>query len=150
MVWPPLTIDEQIADMRRCWPSMRANNIDRGQEAARWVGQVQPQFTSYRLELRYRVWGNPEVRVLSPGLVKQPGNPEGALPHIYPPIDDPTLCLFDPAAYEWAPHLRIAETILPWSVKWLACYEFWLMTGHWVGGGRHVDLLPRSLSGLTR
>lgn len=149
MVRQPFTIGEQIADMRRRWPSMQADEIDQGREFVRWAGRVQPQFTSYRLDVRYPVWGNPEVRVLSPTLMRQPGNSEGALPHIYGPLDDPTLCLWDPDANEWGPHLWISETILPWSVKWLACYEFWSMTGRWVGGGRHRDLLPSSLSGFS-
>jgi hypothetical protein len=149
MVQSPLTIDQQIEDLRRWWPSMRAKDIDRRRECARWVGEICPQFTSYRIELRYAVWSDPEVRVLSPPLAHQPGNAEGVLPHVYGPLDDPTLCLWDPAADQWGPHLRLAETILPWSAKWLACYEFWVITGQWVGGGRHSDRLPSSLSGLT-
>jgi hypothetical protein len=26
---------------------------------------------------------------------------------------------------------------LPWAAYWLAFYEYWLATGHWLGGGEH-------------
>jgi hypothetical protein len=70
------------------------------------------------------------------------------LPHVYPPAENPTLCLFDPRAGEWDGAMPIAETILPWALDWIACYEMWLMTGRWTGGGRHVgDALPAGISG---
>ena len=30
-------------------------------------------------------------------------------------------------------------TIVPWTIDWLACYEGWLATGEWAGGGIHTD-----------
>ena len=62
---------------------------------------------------------------------------EGQLPHVYPPLDDPTLCLFDPVAGEWDASMQISQTIVLWALDWIACYELWLMTGKWTGGGRH-------------
>lgn len=149
MIRSPLMIDEQIDDMRRRWPCMRARSIDRSKECVDWVGPVRPQFAAYRLEIQYSVWDDPKVRVLSPALMLQPGNDEGALPHVYGPLDDPKLCLWDPDAHEWGPHLRVSETLVPWSLKWLVCYEAWVMTGRWVGGGRHASSLPLNLSGLA-
>jgi len=32
----------------------------------------------------------------------------------------------------------IALTTVPWAADWLACYEGWLATGRWHGGGRHA------------
>jgi len=49
----------------------------------------------------------------------------------------PILCLYDPATNEWSPDKAIAKTIIPWTIDWLACYEGWLATGEWTGGGRH-------------
>jgi hypothetical protein len=67
-----------------------------------------------------------------------PGNPEGQFPHVYLPADGSTLCLFDAQEDEWTPAMAIADTTLPWALDWLACYELWLMTGRWAGGGRHA------------
>ncbi|WP_284274061.1 hypothetical protein [Bradyrhizobium iriomotense] len=39
-----------------------------------------------------------------------PGNPEGQLLHVYPPADDPILCLFGPREDEWAATMTIATT----------------------------------------
>ena len=36
--------------------------------------------------------------------------------------------------------MTIASTTVPWALDWLACYELWLMTGRWTGGGRHAGL----------
>jgi len=137
----------QRAHMAARWPAFRFGNIGGLRQAARWVGEVRPQFTRFTIELRYRLLEMPEVRVLRPALVCLPENPEGKLPHVYPPADDPVLCLFDPAANEWEGSMSLAETTLPWALDWLACYELWLMTGRWTGGGRHGSHIP-SLGGL--
>jgi len=135
-----LSIDEQIAAMKVSWPQFVARCVDRHAQSARWVGRVKPQYASYALEIRYQLGISPKVRVLSPALVRLPGNPEGQLPHVYPPAEDPTLCLFDPRTEEWTPGMAIAGTTVPWALDWLACYELWLMTGRWTGGGRHIEL----------
>jgi hypothetical protein len=144
----PLPIAVQRARMAAQWPGFRFGNIGEPGRTARWVGEVRPQFTRFTIELRYRLLEVPEVRVLRPTLVRLPENPEGKLPHVYPPADDPVLCLFDPAANEWDASMYLAETTIPWSLDWLACYEFWLMTGRWTGGGRHGSQMP-SLGSLT-
>ncbi|ACP23444.1 hypothetical protein NGR_b19970 (plasmid) [Sinorhizobium fredii NGR234] len=62
--------------------------------------------------------------------------------HVYDRDGDPRLCLCDPAADEWDATMHLSRTIVPWSADWLACYELWLMTGRWTGGGRHP--IPRA------
>ncbi|TCA66784.1 hypothetical protein E0J09_03170 [Rhizobium leguminosarum bv. viciae] len=127
--------------MRSDWPLFRVRKSNRF--SAVWIGDVKPQFANYRLEIRYVVGDFPEVRVRSPELVKVPENPDGPLPHIYGPLSDPTLCLFDPAADEWDGCMLISRTTVPWSIDWITFYEFWLMTGVWSGGGRHPDGSPQ-------
>jgi hypothetical protein len=134
-----LSIEEQVAAMKTTWPNFVARRIDRRTQSARWVGSVKPQYSNFTLEVRYQLGAFPEVRVVSPGLVRLPGNSEGQLPHVYPPSDDPTLCVFDPREGEWTPAMTIASTTVPWALDWLACYELWLMTGRWTGGGRHAE-----------
>lgn len=137
-----LSIDEQVAAMKATWPQFAARRVDRRIQTARWMGGVRPQYATYSLEIRYELGSFPEVRVLAPELIRLPGNSEGQLPHVYPPADDPTLCLFDPREREWTAAMSIASTTVPWALDWLACYELWLMTGRWTGGGRHAVLDP--------
>lgn len=134
------TIDQQIEAMATAWPMFRVGKRDRTKQSVVWTGSFKPQFTAYRIEVRYAVGSRPEVRVLSPVLERLPGNIEGSLPHIYGPTDDPTLCLYDPVTDEWNSTMLIAEKIIPWTIDWLTFYEFWLMTGVWSGGGRHPTL----------
>ena len=134
----PLSVDEQIVRMKAAWPTFAVHNVNRPDQSARWVGTCTPQFARYRLEARYSLREFPRVRILSPALIRLPANIEGQLPHVYPPADDPTLCLFDPSTEQCDWSMPIADTIMPWSFDWLACYEFWLMTGTWTGGGRHA------------
>jgi hypothetical protein len=82
----------------------------------------------------------PEVTLLEPGLQLEHPETGAQVPHVFWRDDCParsTLCLYDPAASEWSPHDFIADTIVPWACEWLACYEGWLATGEWAGGGRH-------------
>lgn len=137
-----LTIEEQRDRIKAAWPMFAARSLDRAAQSARWVGEVRPQFARFTLEIRYRVGDVPDVRVLKPALVRLPENVEGQLPHVYPPADDPTLCLFDPALKQWDSTMALAETTVPWAFDWIACYEMWLMTGRWTGGGRHGSGLP--------
>ena len=69
----------------------------------------------------------PSVRP-APHLYKNEINPDYAL-----------LCLYDPAQRQWTYSDLIAETTVPWAVRWLASYEGWLATKEWTGGGRDHD-----------
>lgn len=134
-----LPLGEQIKGMKADWPMFKVKNVSANQSTARWVGTVKPHLVAYKLEIWLKR-GWPEARIRSPELTRLPDNSEGQLPHIYPPADDPTLCLFDPRADEWNPSMLISRTIVPWAIDWIACYEFWLMTGRWEGGGRHPSV----------
>ncbi|MET1755691.1 hypothetical protein ABVV53_09500 [Novosphingobium sp. RD2P27] len=134
--------------MNSIWPSFSIHRLNRQTQSAYWTGEVRPQFGRFRIEIRYRLGDVPHARVLRPALIRLPGNIEGQLPHVYPPADDPTLCLFDPATNQWDPSMTIATTTVPWACDWIACYELWLMTGRWTGGGRHGSAVP-GLSALA-
>ena len=140
----PLSIDEQRARMALLWPRFSVRRFSRERQEGRWVGDAKPQFTRFTLDVRYRWGAQPDVRILRPALVRLPDNVEGQLPHVFPPADDPTLCLFDPRENQWDSSMYLADTTLPWAFDWIACYEWWLMTGQWTGGGRHAG----SASGL--
>ncbi|MBY3123484.1 hypothetical protein ACC764_27550 [Rhizobium ruizarguesonis] len=140
------TLKQQIEAMSVAWPMFRVGKRDRVKRSGVWSGILKPQFTAYRIEVRYAVGSNPEVRILSPELERLPGNEEGSLPHVYGPSSDPTLCLYDPLTDEWNSTMLIAEKIIPWTIDWLTFYEFWLMTGVWSGGGRHPTPLTEEIS----
>ncbi|MDG4875219.1 hypothetical protein P9273_08930 [Mesorhizobium sp. WSM4935] len=140
-----LSIEEQVASMERDWRGFGVSQLSRREGAARWTGDLK-QFQVYRIEVRYRVGYAPQVRVLSPALIRLPENPEGSLPHVFDRDGDPRLCLYDPAANEWDATMCLSQTIVPWSADWLACYELWLMTGRWTGGGRHPTPHPAGVA----
>ena len=115
-----------------------------------WRGRLAPFAVTYELQIelavprevgyRARAGGMPRITVRSPGLRRRRAEPDKSIPHVYKneqEPDFPLLCLYDPAQREWTHDLLVAETIIPWSIDWLACYEVWHVDGDWVGGGRH-------------
>jgi len=143
------TIAEQVRAMRRRWRTF--DLAEQKDDSAVWFGGLVGIERQYRVSVEY---GHPApgrdnarwrlfplVRVLSPQLEPRfDALEEAPLPHVYFDYKDITLsplCLFDPNANEWSHDDLIAETTIPWAADWLACYEGWLATGRWHGGGRH-------------
>lgn len=60
------------------------------------------------------------------------------LPHVYQQRPA-RLCLYLPGKGEWSDAEKLSDTIIPWSVEWLHCFEIWLRTGEWTGGGEHPE-----------
>lgn len=142
-----LTICKQVELMRQRWPYFRV--INRTGRLVRWEGRLRPLSQMYAVQIafyRERKKGNaelplvPYVTVIDPLLRRRTEKPEEPIPHHYQNRncpERPFLCLYDRAAREWHPRKSIAHTIVPWTIDWLACYEGWLATGEWTGGGRH-------------
>lgn len=143
-----LPIKEQIALMSKRWPQFEVSWPTKW--FVSWKGILCPLNKEYIVQVVYCLGANlgpveispkfPQVRVLSPLLEVRPENPDEPIPHHYQNLGDPNhpvLCLYDPRGKEWQPGDRIAETILPWAINWLACYEGWRATGRWTGGGTH-------------
>lgn len=101
------------------------------------TGFLQPTARSrrYKIEVKYSLNGKPEVRVLSPEIVKNFKGEE--IPHVYP---GKRLCLYRPLYEEFHRSDFIADTIIPWTSLWLYYYEVWHLTGEWKGGGEHVSI----------
>lgn len=143
------TVAHQIQAMRRRWSGFEAAGVTSNQVT--WFGSLVGIEKPYRVMIRYGLpsgdsgqpmWRRfPEVRVLSPRLIpRTDASEEAPLPHVYFELPDITLsplCLFDPSNDEWSHDDLIADTTVPWTADWLACYEGWLATGRWFGGGRH-------------
>jgi len=80
----------------------------------------------------------PEMIVVSPNLKKLAGN--RVLPHIYPYAKAGVkLCLWYPKHREWNFSMSLAETYIPWTLRWLWYFEDWLFSDEWAGGGQHPN-----------
>ena len=139
---------EQVQRMQRDWPAFRV--LQRNHRCVHWEGVVRPLSQIYAVRVCLYQDKNrgksptksavPLVTVIDPLLRGRSGDPPGQIPHHYPNPDRPELpllCLYDPDEREWHSGLAVARTIIPWTIDWLACYEGWLATGEWTGGGRH-------------
>ncbi|WP_421918866.1 hypothetical protein [Marinifilum sp.] len=106
----------------------------KGQNQLILKGRVQPTIISpsYEIEVKYQLFRNPEVRVISPKLKMRADKRE--LPHVN---SDGTLCL---DFKRINPNIDlIAETFIVWITWWLYYYEIWYETGKWVARGTHPD-----------
>ena len=154
MVKNEKTLKQQNDAMRARWPEFELAWLPARRVA--WFGDLVGVARPYRIMIEYRHPTSdlsiplldriPLVRVLHPRLEPQWNALEEApLPHVFfnePDITLSPLCLFDPDKIEWTPADLIARTTVFWTIDWLACYEGWLATGRWHGGGRHA---PRQL-----
>lgn len=146
------TMRQQIEAMKRHWPSFEV--VDEEIDRAIWFGSLAGIELQYRVMIEFglpapatddeSLWRRfPIVRVLTPPLTPRwDAKEEAPLPHVYfdkLDISLSPLCLFDPRGGEWSHRDLIAKTTVPWIADWLACYEGWLATGRWTGGGRHAD-----------
>ena len=144
-----LSVMRQVERMRVRWPDFQV--VERSRSFACWEGPLRPLSQSYRVRIslqRQRRKGQGEdvlqsrIQVLDPLLRRREEGPRREIPHVYRNTEDPErphLCLFDPENNEWHAGCVVADTIVPWTIDWLASYEGWLATGRWAGGGRHPD-----------
>lgn len=147
-----MPMGEQIARMQKLFP--RFDLVVNGGWYAAWQGPLRPLGRTYVVRVVFvqrrhvdglRVVGTngADVTLVDPALVlSTDAAPGEATPHLYWDLGKPEqsrLCLFDPATREWTSDMAIAETIVPWTIDWLASYEGWLATGEWTGGGRHPE-----------
>jgi hypothetical protein len=127
----PLTPAEQAYFLKLSFPGFRILSARNHLECV-WTLRPTAISDTYMIEILYTVPSRPRVRVLKPDLRLAAGKTR--LPHVFKEND---LCLhiFD----DWRPDLRISEFIVPWISLWLRFYEFWLLTGEWIGGGHEAD-----------
>ena len=143
-----LSIQVQMERMRRAWLDFRV--LSATDWYVSWEGPLRPLSMLYtvrismcfgtKLSNAVIVGHAPRVTVVDPLLRRRPEQPEEPIPHIYANKlcrGCPILCLFLPRSGEWSARDAIADTMIPWAIDWLACYEGWLATGEWAGGGVH-------------
>lgn len=143
MKHPRQTTTTQVRHMRTKWPGFRVKHRDKRKVA--WEGELRPLHKTYAVGIILQVGPpslgvpNPAVMAFNPRLRGPNERPDEAIPHVY---DNPWhpllpfLCLHHPPTDGFDPRRQsAAATVIPWTIEWLACYEGWLATGKWVGGG---------------
>jgi hypothetical protein len=149
-----LSADQQIARMREEYPGFAV--LFTTPWIVIWQGELTPYARSYQVHLLYCAFALPmadieantvHVEVVDPLLTRRAGYPDVRIPHLFQNAHAPSrprLCLH--TRKEWVPSMYIADTILPWTVEWLAAYEGWKATGTWYAGGHNTErqLLPRA------
>ena len=131
----PIKLQDQV--IRKNFPSFRLKQ--EGPHSAIWQGKLRPfpSMQIYTIEIQYTAGHRPKVFVISPPLKTLPGK---VIPHLYRKNSrnkKDNLCLFLPNNKEFSSNSFIGHTIIPWTSHWLFCYEIWILTGEWVGGGVH-------------
>ncbi|WP_247527660.1 hypothetical protein [Bradyrhizobium sp. 199] len=142
------TINEQDGEIRRVFPDFRLTA--HADWIAVWEGPLKPASKSYRVRIVHFAktiftgWilanNYVTVHVVDPLIGGDMLVNEKLLPHIY--WNDrnpawPALCLWDPAEMFWTPEMSIAKTIIPWTSEWLLFFEYWQISGEFLGPGRH-------------
>jgi hypothetical protein len=142
-----LTSVQQIARMREEYPGFAV--LFTTPWIVIWQGELTPYRQRYQVHLLYCATSLPlagieanqvHVEVADPILTRRASEPQVSIPHLYPNSRVPTrprLCLHTPE--EWIPTMQIAETIVLWTVEWLAAYEGWKATGTWYAGGHATE-----------
>lgn len=132
--------------MTEHWPQFRL--LSRAPCSALWEGQLAPLNKGYTIQVLYSQVSFPfagiekhvpNIEVLTPLLQRREEEPDKSIPHIfsnYVQPERPYLCLYQHG--EWTPYNPISDCI-PWIIEWLACYEGWLATGDWKGGGHGTE-----------
>jgi hypothetical protein len=142
-----LSVDEQDAAIRRLFPDFRLTA--HADWIGVWEGPVRPASKTYTIRIVYfrrRFFDGwylsnhyVTVHVIDPVIGKTMRDGDD-LPHIYwndRAPDWPALCLWDPDEMYWDPEMSIATTIIPWTSEWLLFFEYWQISGEFLGPGRH-------------
>lgn len=152
-----LTADQQIARMADQYPGFAV--LHSTSWIILWRGGLTPYARRYEVQLTYSAVSmtlanirarTVHVEVVEPVLGRRSNHPAVPIPHTYTnwllPAR-PRLCLHTMS--EWTSAMYIADTIVPWTVEWLAAYEGWRATGTWYAGGHGSERedLPQSRRG---
>lgn len=128
-----IPLSRQVSTMKESFPGF--NHQWTGNTVI-WEGFIKPAPLSqnYKVQVTYCLERPPRVLVLEPKLLRRPDGKR--IPHTY---HSGYLCLYYPKWREFTRNNLICDTIIPWTSLWLFCYEGWLATGEWLGGGIHRE-----------
>ena len=130
------SIAEQIANLKSKHPLF--HTIFTSPISLKVNGQIRPTSRSsmYNFVIKYNLATGPQTRIVVPQLRKNDSG--GDIPHLYP---NGSLCLYRPKYQEFTRTDFLSDTIIPWTSLWLYYYEQWHITGNWLGGGEHPEIL---------
>lgn len=129
-----LSVFEQFVSMKRLFPG---DELKLGHNNFTWVGYLKssPLGNSYKVKIVLEKDKNPDVFIVDPvKLALAEGKTK--LEHVYD-HQKQKLCLYYFDDRGWNSTKLISNTIIPWTIEWLYHYEIWLVTGDWLGGGKH-------------
>lgn len=132
----PIPLVKQRVSLRSCYKNSECE-IENNQLL--WTGKVKPTALSkeYTLLILYTFKKSPKVWVIGDELEKIE---DKDFPHIYDKDVEKKMvqiCLYMNSEFNSSKYL--SSTIIPWAIEWLYYYELWLITGKWLGGGRHPE-----------
>jgi hypothetical protein len=143
-----LSVDKQDAAIRRLFPDFRLTT--QSGWIGVWEGPLKPASKTYKVRIVYfrrtifdgwRLANDyVTVHVVDPLVGEEISASKKRLPHIYWNKRNPAwpaLCLWDPVELFWTPEMSIATTIIPWASEWLFFFEYWQISGEFLGPGRH-------------
>ena len=141
-----LTVAQQFLALRSNLICAGTGELRRERLTWRFAARPSALGRSYDARIEYGQCGPADVFIDSPDLHALA---EGRkLPHVYS-SHPPELCLYLPGAFEWGRHLRLDQTIVPWTGLWLFYFEEWLWSDDWKGGGMHSGDLNDRLARRT-
>jgi hypothetical protein len=120
------------------WPDFQL--ISFFDDKIHWNGALMGFQKVYQVGLIWEATSDlpPYVYLINPMLRPRQEGRYDKIPHLLYSEERPQssgLCLFDPDGNEWSEHFLLADTTIPWAVKWLYYYELWHYDGVWRGGG---------------
>lgn len=142
-----VTAEQQVARMWEQYPNIAL--LQSEPWIILWRGELMPYARTYAVQLLYCAISVPlagieantvHVEVVEPRLARRAAEPGTPIPHIWPNRvmpERPRLCLHKES--EWTTAMYIADTIVPWTIEWLAAYEGWRATGTWYAGGHNTE-----------
>ncbi len=132
-----ISISDQIRLLQYYFPdSQIQHNKNKG---FTWLGKLKssPLGDTYTIKIVFEKKVSPAVYVVDPAELKL-AEDKTKLEHVYNHKKQ-KLCLFYPDGSQWNDSKMVASTIIPWTIEWLYHYEIWLITGKWLGGGKHPN-----------
>lgn len=102
-----------------------------------WLQRIRPHplCHEYLCRFEYSLDGYPKAYVLDPPLTQLAAGRD--LPHVRSSREPVAMCLFVYDETCWNPTMLFGKVVVPMAFFWLACFEDWLFSGEWRGGGTH-------------
>jgi hypothetical protein len=136
----PLSLVKQMANLRVRHRSLAVRLRGDRLDAEGWI-RGNGITRRYHVRIEYRLGYHPRTTVIEPPLEQL--LPDQPVAHTNGPNEP---CLYTKAHPDWRATMYLGDSVVPWLMEWLVCYELWRATGSWFGGGT----LPAGYGELPR